>query len=178
MRNQAQPHREREKLTFPCKPYHRVVARIRTQAGITQQNLGGQMNSHHLKHKSKSFLVLIVEDNQVNQQILAHYLSNFGVEFEIVPNGLLAIEAVRSGRFSLVLMDIQMPIMDGVAATEAIRRLPGPESSIPIFAVTAHSGPEQDAAYISAGMNGVIAKPVPAAHLHKALDSIGRTVSA
>jgi CheY-like chemotaxis protein len=121
---------------------------------------------------ASGFVVLVAEDNPVNQQILSHYLTNFGVEFEIVPNGQIAVEAVKSGRFSLVLMDIQMPVMDGVAATEAIRALPGPESHIPILAVTAHCGPEQDSAYLRAGMNAVIAKPVPAARLHAAIAEI------
>ncbi len=138
----------------------------------------GESTGLDSKHREiQGFLVLIAEDNQVNQQILSHYLMSFGVSFEIVPNGLAAVEAVKSQRFSMVLMDIQMPVMDGVAAAEAIRRLPGPESAIPIFAVTAHSGPEQDASYIKAGMNGVIAKPVPAAHLHRALELIGRNAS-
>jgi CheY-like chemotaxis protein len=118
------------------------------------------------------FTVLVAEDNPVNQQILAHYLTNFGVAFEVVANGLQAVEAVKTGRFSLVLMDIQMPVMDGVAATEAIRTLSGPEAQVPIFAVTAHSGPDQDRAYLRAGMNGVIAKPVPAARLHAALHDV------
>jgi two-component system, sensor histidine kinase len=122
--------------------------------------------------------VLVVEDNLVNQQILAHYLTNFGVAFEIVPNGLKAVEAVRTGRFDLVFMDIQMPVMDGVAATRAIRALPGPESAIPIFAVTAHAGPDQDQTYLQAGMNGVIAKPVPAALLHRTLNLAGQKASA
>jgi CheY-like chemotaxis protein len=122
--------------------------------------------------------VLIVEDNLVNQQVLAHYLHTFGVPYEIVGNGQLAVEAVRSGAFSLVLMDIQMPVMDGVAATQAIRSLPGVEAAIPIFAVTAHSGPEQDQHYIKAGMNGVIAKPVPAALLHHVLDRAGQNAAA
>jgi CheY-like chemotaxis protein len=145
-----------------------------------RQIFGGPANSNTGRSTGAHapLLVLIVEDNQVNQQILAHYLTNFGVGFEIVSNGLAAVEAVRSGRFSLILMDIQMPVMDGVAATYAIRSLPGPESMTPIFAVTAHCGPEQDAAYIRAGMNGVIAKPVPAAHLHRALSSVGQKASA
>lgn len=118
---------------------------------------------------TSSFVVLVVEDNIVNQQILAHYLRSFGVVFDIVANGLEALNAVQTGKYGLVLMDIQMPVMDGIAATEAIRRLPGPERHVPIFAVTAHSGPEQDKAYLRVGMNGVIAKPVPAAQLHRTL---------
>jgi CheY-like chemotaxis protein len=114
----------------------------------------------------------------VNQQILAHYLINFEADYEIVGNGQLAVEAEKSGRFSLVLMDIQMPVMDGIAATLAIRALPGPEAAIPIVAVTAHSSPDQDKTYIKAGMNGVIAKPVPAARLHQALNMAVQKASA
>jgi two-component system, sensor histidine kinase len=145
---------------------------------MTRQISGGPSNFDSSHRGKPPFLVLIVEDNQVNQQILAHYLTNFGAGYEIVGNGLAAVEAVRTGRFSMVLMDIQMPIMDGVAATLAIRALPGPEAVIPIYAVTAYSGPEQDASYIKAGMNGVIAKPVPAAHLHRALNMAGQKATA
>ena len=127
---------------------------------------------------NNSFRVLIVEDNAVNQQVLAHYLHTFGVSYEIVGNGQLAVDAVKTGRFSLVLMDIQMPVMEGIAASQAIRLLPGAESDIPIIAVTAHTGPEQDQHYMSAGMNGVIAKPVPAALLHQVLDRAGQNAAA
>jgi CheY-like chemotaxis protein len=142
------------------------------------QGFGGPTNQDRPHHEVSAPLVLIVEDNQVNQQILAHYLTNFGMRYEIVANGLAAVEAVRTGRFSLVLMDIQMPIMDGVAATLAIRSLPGPESMIVIYAVTAHAGPEQDASYLRCGMNGVIGKPVSAAHLHQALKLAEQKISA
>lgn len=145
---------------------------------MTRQTFGGPTATGTHFQVKQPFLVLIVEDNQVNQQILAHYLTNFGAGYEVVANGLAAVEAVRTGRFSMVLMDIQMPVMDGVAATMAIRALPGPESLIPIYAVTAHAGPEQDASYIKAGMNGVIAKPVPAAHLHRALNMAGQKATA
>lgn len=134
--------------------------------------------SRELQTSQEPFVVLVAEDNQVNQQILSHYLTNFGVSFDIVANGLAAVEAARTGRYAMILMDIQMPVMDGVAATQAIRQLPGPVAAIPIFAVTAHAGAEQDHAYISAGMNGVIAKPVPAALLHTTLNRVGQKISA
>jgi two-component system, sensor histidine kinase len=143
-----------------------------------RQNSGNGGIRDTSRPEAASFLVLVVEDNLVNQQILAHYLSSFGVAYEFASNGQEAVDAIRTGRYSMVLMDIQMPIMDGISATLAIRALPGPESQIPIFAVTAHSGPEQDASYIKVGMNGVIAKPVPAALLHNALRTVGRLTSA
>lgn len=145
---------------------------------MTRQDHHVGQNGIRMHGSQSVFRVLVVEDNQVNQQVLAHYLTNFGIEFEIVGNGQLAIDAVRTGRFSMVLMDIQMPVMDGVAATEAIRRLPGSEANIPIFAVTAHAGAEQDRNYMKSGMNGVIAKPVPAALLHQVLNQAGQKASA
>ena len=115
------------------------------------------------------FRVLVAEDNAVNQQVLGHYLTHFDVAFEIVANGLLAVEAARTSRYGMVLMDIQMPVMDGLTATRHIRKLPGREGSIPIYAVTAHTDDIQNQNYLAAGMNGVIPKPSPHRPLPKGM---------
>ncbi len=73
--------------------------------------------------------------------------------------------------YSIILMDIQMPVMDGMEAAKRIRALEGPVSRIPIIAVTAFSDLEQNQAYLAAGMNDVVAKPVPALKLHAAVAS-------
>ncbi|GJP31368.1 hypothetical protein CLOM_g12009 [Closterium sp. NIES-68] len=101
--------------------------------------------------------VLVAEDNRVNQMLIRKMLQHYGHEVTLVGNGRLAVEAVQEKPFDLVLMDIQMPIMDGLTATRAIRKLPGKEAAIPVYALTADVlAPEIEAA----GMDGFLSKPI------------------
>jgi CheY-like chemotaxis protein len=84
----------------------------------------------------------------------------FDCTSESAADGVEAIEAARTGRFDLILMDIKMPRMDGVAATKAIRALGGRTGRVPIIALTANADPDDAAGYVSAGMNGVVEKPM------------------
>ncbi len=104
--------------------------------------------------------VLIAEDNRINQLLARTWLEKMGCQVTVVENGLEAVEAVSKGDFALVLMDIRMPEMDGVAATRAIRALPGPAARIPIVAVTANAMVGDDAKYLAAGMDDYMAKPI------------------
>jgi CheY-like chemotaxis protein len=102
--------------------------------------------------------ILIVEDDEVNLLIAEHILRRAGHEVISADNGEAAVEAVREGQFDLILMDIEMPIMDGLEATPLIRALPGGEQ-IPIIALTAHTIPEKLAEIHQAGMNDYLIKP-------------------
>lgn len=104
--------------------------------------------------------VLVVDDNATNRLVAVKILEQFGATADTADDGVLAVEAVKAKPFDLVLMDIQMPKMDGVNATIAIRALPAPSGQVPIVAMTANVSPEQIEAYEAAGMNGLIAKPV------------------
>jgi len=102
---------------------------------------------------------LVVEDNHVNQIVAAGMLHALGHTARIVPNGAEAIEAVEKERFDLVLMDLEMPEMDGLAATRAIRAMPN-GARVPVLAVTAHVlGGIADECK-AAGMDGWISKPL------------------
>jgi CheY-like chemotaxis protein/two-component sensor histidine kinase len=104
--------------------------------------------------------ILVVEDNPTNRLIAIKMLENLGACVETAENGALGVEAMQARNFDLVFMDIQMPVMDGISATTAIRALPAPACQAPIIAVTANAMAHQAAEYTRAGMNGLIAKPL------------------
>jgi len=101
--------------------------------------------------------------------VIRAYLTRDQAAVTIVENGLLAVEAVQSGNFDIVLMDKQMPVLDGYAATRAIRELAGPQSKIPIVAVTADAFEESSAEAISHGMNDFVSKPLNPVDLKDAI---------
>jgi CheY-like chemotaxis protein len=109
--------------------------------------------------------VLLAEDNRFNQQFATLVLNKAGHSVEIAANGVLAVEAVRRTDFDVVLMDIQMPELDGVGATRQIRAMAEPKGSVPIIAVTAHTMAGAREEYLAAGMDDYISKPFQPAQL-------------
>ncbi len=103
--------------------------------------------------------ILVAEDNPVNSMVVQLFLENEGHHVEIVENGLEAVQAIKMGTYDLVLMDIQMPEMDGPAAARTIRGLEGAISEIPIVALTGNAMPGDREEYLAAGMNDYLAKP-------------------
>lgn len=122
--------------------------------GITGIALMEDPTPHETLH------VLIVDDNPTNRFVAGKVLDLFGCASDSVDNGLAALERVQTADYDLVLMDIKMPVMDGVEATRAIRALPGPVARIPILALTANADPRDEAHYLAAGMDGVAQKPI------------------
>jgi CheY-like chemotaxis protein len=118
---------------------------------------------------ARSIHVLVVDDNATNRMVAQALCEMFECTCEAACDGEEAVEAAKAGRFDLILMDIKMPVMDGVAATRAIRALGGPASMVPIIALTANAEPEDAEGYIAAGMNGVVEKPMKPEHLLAAL---------
>lgn len=113
--------------------------------------------------------MLIAEDNDINQMLIAAYLDQFGLTYEIAKNGQEAVEMVQKRQYDIVLMDIMMPVMDGLEATKQIRALTGPLSGVPIIALTANAMKGDREAYLAAGMDGYVSKPLNAADLFTAL---------
>ncbi|MBE7173910.1 MAG: response regulator [Williamsia sp.] len=104
--------------------------------------------------------ILVAEDIELNQQIVKHIIQSWGCEVTIATNGAQALHCITRNNYDLVLMDIQMPEMDGIQATLQIRSLPDKtKASIPIIAFTAHSLKEDSAKYLAAGMNDYLSKP-------------------
>ena len=122
--------------------------------------------------EERALRVLAAEDNMTNQKVLRAVLEPLDIDLEMAPDGAAAIDAWRSGRFDLILMDIQMPVMDGVEATRIIRaeeqRLG--LARIPILALTANAMTFQVEQYLQAGMDGHISKPIELQRLYSAIE--------
>jgi len=108
--------------------------------------------------------ILVVDDNEINLQIASHWLEALGFQVDTAPDGEQAVQGVRRQVYDLVLMDMQMPVMDGLAATRAIRQLPT-GATLPILAMTANALDEDRQACLAAGMNDFLSKPIDPAGL-------------
>jgi two-component system, sensor histidine kinase and response regulator len=112
--------------------------------------------------------VLLVEDNDINQMVARELLEHIGLVVDIAGDGQVALEMVGRQPYELVLMDMQMPVMDGVTATREIRKLPG-MARLPIIAMTANAMEQDRRKCMEAGMNDVVIKPVEPQDLHAAV---------
>jgi signal transduction histidine kinase/ActR/RegA family two-component response regulator len=123
--------------------------------------------------KAGEVRVLAAEDNEVNQLVLKTLLGQAGVKPTIVANGALAVTAWESGDWDVILMDIQMPVLDGLQATREIRRREAEtgRARTPIIAVTANAMVHQVAAYRAAGMDDVVAKPIQVTRLFACMEA-------
>ena len=117
------------------------------------------------KPVGRSLRILVAEDNKINQKLVTVLLAKAGHEVEVVENGAEAIDAVRQGDYDVVLMDVQMPVLDGLQATKQIRALPSPKNGVPIIAVTAHAMAGAKDEYLAAGMDDYLSKPLNPAML-------------
>jgi len=117
--------------------------------------------------------VLLAEDNVINQKVALHQLARLGCRVSCAWNGLEVLDAVAAQRFDVVLMDVQMPEMDGLAATREIRRREGATRHTPIVAMTAHAMRGDRERCLDAGMDGYVSKPVRTEELRAALALAG-----
>jgi hypothetical protein len=146
-----------------------------------------------MQHKSKegqtvyqglgSRKILVAEDVEFNQYIARQILESWGVEVSLANNGVEVLEKLKDSQFDCILMDIQMPLMDGLETAENIRRLKDPaKASIPIIAVTANILKGDREKYLGVGMTDVLSKPIQESSLYavisKALSIAGQTESA
>jgi CheY-like chemotaxis protein len=131
---------------------------IRTTFGDRRQK--GQIVTRHMSEElaCKGLRVLVAEDNPINQKLARALLENLGCEVDLVSNGEEAVERLRKNQYDLCLMDIWMPIIDGLTATEIIRR--EISKKIPIIALTAAAMKEDKERCLAAGMNDYLSKPV------------------
>ena len=133
-------------------------------------------NGSFIKYSLPFRKVLIAEDNLINQDVMKAYVEKLGVNATIVGSGKEALAACEIEDYDLILMDIEMPGMDGIEATQQIRQLENPrEARIPILAMTAHAMRGDREKYLDAGMDGYISKPIRFADLTAALGDVARS---
>lgn len=124
-------------------------------------------NSTTISTDFKLIKILVAEDNEINQSLIKHLFTEWKLEYDLVNNGYEAIEILKINKYSLILMDIQMPVMDGYTATREIREKLKVE--IPIIAMTAHAFAGEREKCISFGMNEYISKPIREELLHQVI---------
>jgi len=113
--------------------------------------------------------ILLVEDNIINQKVAGKLLSRWGANFMIAENGKIAVEKIQKNKYDIVLMDIQMPVMDGIKATTTIRAMGGEYAEIPIVALTASAVLEVRQNALEAGLNDFLTKPFQPENLNKTI---------
>jgi PAS domain S-box-containing protein len=166
-------------LSRPIKPsslYNLVLAFILGDAPTRERRQHARSYDEHLG-EAHPLRVLVAEDNSVNQRLAALTLEHLGYRADIVANGLEALEALRRQRYDVVLMDVQMPELDGLEATRRIRAGWPPDKRPRIVAMTANAMLEDREACLEAGMDAYLSKPLKIEDLARAMrevsDSLG-----
>lgn len=167
-------------LTKPVRSFElkKILLKLAAPDASDLDDRPGMMTRHSIKEASGFFsdykaLILLVEDNPVNQKVAMLIIKKLGLELDVAENGRQAIGMLVKKEYSLILMDIQMPVMDGYEATRQIRSetSEGYDPNIPIIAMTANAMVGDKEKCMAAGMNGYISKPIDSLVLANELET-------
>ncbi len=165
-------------LVHPFKRKELLEA-LREVVGTQQTHVAEKklVTRHSLRERSRKLQVLVAEDNRVNQAVARKILEHMGHTVTIVENGQLALDALEQNRYDVVLMDVQMPVLDGLAATHMIREreLTSP-SRTPVIALTANAMPGDRERCLDAGADEYLSKPIDRSALEAAIERVTEAV--
>jgi len=157
-------------LSIDSEPGRGTCIRFTVEAEPAAQEPSFDSNAFSEVPAGRSLRILLAEDERINRLTLERILTKQGHEVLAVADGRKCLELLRQDRFDLVFMDIQMPEMDGLEATQQARSLNDPEKSrIPIVALTAHAMKGDREKFLAAGMDDYISKPVHAEEIRRVL---------
>ncbi len=161
-------------LLKPVKQSDLFAAIIRTlNRNAEGENANTLTTRHSLRETHRALHILLAEDNLINQKLAVRVLNNMGHSVVVAQNGQEAVERHQKEYFDLILMDIQMPKMDGFQATAAIRNLEAETGGhIPIVAMTAHALKGDEERCLAAGMDAYISKPIKIQELFRVIESV------
>ncbi len=161
-----------EVLTKPVSPSTLLDALMRLTGGQDGPASSTPPDALYESAKLAGARALLVEDNELNQEVATEFLRTLGLEVDLAADGAIALQKVQQQSYDVVLMDMQMPVMDGLSATRAIRQLPGLRE-LPILAMTANAMAEDRERCLQAGMNDHVAKPI---NVQELVDKLQRWV--
>jgi CheY-like chemotaxis protein len=163
---------------YLLKPFAQgdLFAAIMNTLGLENVDKAALVTRHTIQQSKRSLRVLLAEDNSVNQTLATRLLQKFGHVVEVAANGLIAVEKWQNGSYDLILMDVDMPELNGYGATEQIRALEQASGgSIPIIGLTAHAMQGAREECIAHGMDGYLTKPIDTEALWVELEGIKTT---
>nr|XP_024386102.1 probable histidine kinase 5 isoform X3 [Physcomitrium patens] len=143
-----------------CVPLKLALKHCKYLPEVDIPSREGDKRESNWKVEGRTLRVLVAEDNKVNQLLIWKMLKHYGHEVELVGNGQLAVDKIQTGQYDMILMDLQMPVLDGLSATKAIRALGGGVADMPIFALTADVLTQGRESLGAMGLTGYLTKPI------------------
>ena len=159
-----------EVIAKPLTPsrLHDAIQRLLSSKHATTARAAGSASAEQRLRAGGSRRILLADDNEINREVAGELLVNAGMSVDFAEDGRQAADLARRQRYDLILMDMQMPVLDGLQATRELRLQPG-QATIPIIAMTANAFAEDRQACLDAGMNDHLAKPITPEVLYEAL---------
>jgi CheY-like chemotaxis protein/HPt (histidine-containing phosphotransfer) domain-containing protein len=149
---------------------------VKEGKAVSESHIMHQKTDKSLPNTGK-IRILLVEDNLINQQLAHDTIKSWNpdINIDLATNGQIAVEKVKANYYDIILMDIQMPVMDGNEATKVIRNLDSAMNQVPIIAMTAHALKDEKSRCIQAGMNDYISKPFDPEELYEKINQYAPT---